>query len=226
MLIMLTVICAVSTLALVGAEVAGNDKIRAISKFMASASFVMIGLEALKVSAAYESFATWILIGLVLGAVGDILLLGRSSRAFLAGLVAFLGGHVAYIVAASRALSVDAWLGAAGIFAAIPLVAGGVALVGWLWPQLATKHQQMRIPVVVYVIAIVAMVVAAIAVARGHALPEPQRCLFVIGAALFFVSDLAVARDKFVKRTVVNRMWGLPTYFAGQLLIAWTLIGL
>jgi uncharacterized membrane protein YhhN len=70
------------------------------------------------------------------------------------------------------------------------------------------------------------MVVAAIAVARGHALPEPQRCLFLIGAALFFVSDLAVARDKFVDRTVVNRMWGLPTYFAGQLLIAWTLIGL
>jgi uncharacterized membrane protein YhhN len=226
MLIILTVICAVATLALVGAEIKGNDLVRAVAKFMASGSFVMIGLEALNVGAAYESFGLWILIGLVLGALGDILLLGRSSKAFLAGLVAFLGGHVAYIVAATRLLPVDAWFGAAGIFAAIPILAGGVALFAWLWPHLSTKHQEMRVPVIVYVIAIAAMVVAAIAVARGHALPEPQRHLFLVGAALFFVSDLAVARDKFVARTVTNRMWGLPTYFAGQLLIAWTLIGL
>ncbi|MGE0402609.1 MAG: lysoplasmalogenase family protein [Kofleriaceae bacterium] len=226
MLIILTVICAASCLALVGAEVKGNDIVRAIAKLMASGAFVMIGLEALHASSAHESFAMWILIGLVLGAVGDILLLGRSNAAFLAGLVAFLGGHVAYIVAATRALSVDTWLSAAGVFAALPIVAGGVALFAWLWPHLSTKHRPMRAPVIVYVIAIVMMVVAAIAVARAGALPEPQRCTFVIGAALFFVSDLAVARDKFVSKTVTNRMWGLPTYFAGQLLIAWTLIGL
>jgi uncharacterized membrane protein YhhN len=226
MLIMLTAICAVSCLALVGAEIMGNDKIRMISKFMASGAFVMIGLEALHASAAHQSFATWILIGLVLGAIGDIFLLGRSNAAFLGGLVAFLGGHIAYIVAASRALAIDEWFTTAGVFAALPLVAGTVALFVWLWPHLSTTHRPMRAPVIVYVIAIVTMVIAAIAVARGHALPEPQRCLFVVGAALFFVSDLAVARDKFVAKTVVNRVWGLPTYFAGQLLIAWTLIGL
>src|SRR5690606_21945099 len=144
----------------------------------------------------HASFATWSFIGLVLGAIGDILLLGRSSAAFLAGLVASLGGHVAYIVAATRALPIDAWPSAAGIFAIIPIAAGAVALFGWLWPRLATEHRPMRIPVIVYVVAIVMMVVAAIAVARGHALPDPQRTSFVIGAALFFVSDLAVARDK------------------------------
>ncbi len=223
---LLTAICAVSCLTLVGAEIKRNDKVRAIAKVMASGAFVMLGLEALHASAAHQSFATWILIGLVLGAVGDIVLLGRSNAAFLGGLVAFLGGHVAYIVAATRALAIDAWFGAAGIYAALPIVAGGVALFAWLWPRLSTDHRAMRGPVIVYVIAIVVMVVAAIAVARAHALPDPQRCLFVVGAALFFVSDLAVARDKFVAKTVVNRMWGLPTYFAGQLLIAWTLIGL
>jgi len=226
MLIALTIICAVSCLALVGAEIKRNDKIRIAAKVMASGAFVMIGLEALHASAAHGSFATWILIGLVLGAVGDIVMLGRSNAAFLGGLVAFLGGHIAYIVAATRALSIDAWFGSAGIYAAVPIVAGAVALFAWLWPHLSTEHRPMRVPVIVYVIAIVTMVVAAIAVARAHALPEPQRCLFVTGAALFFVSDLAVARDKFVSKNVVNRMWGLPTYFAGQLLIAWTLIGL
>jgi uncharacterized membrane protein YhhN len=226
MLVALTIICAVSCLVLVGAEIKHNDKVRAISKFLGSGSFVMIGLEALHASAAHESFARWILIGLVLGAIGDIALLGRSNAAFLGGLVAFLGGHLAYVVAATRAIAIDSWFGAAGIYAAIPIVAGGVALFAWLWPHLAGEHKPMRVPVIAYVVTIVTMVLAAIAVARGHALPEPQRCLFVAGAALFFVSDLAVARDKFVAKSVVNRIWGLPLYFGGQLLIAWTLIGL
>jgi uncharacterized membrane protein YhhN len=226
MLIVLTITCALSCLALVGAEIKHDDKVRAISKFFASGSFVMIGLEALHTSPAFESFALWILIGLVLGAIGDIALLGRSNAAFLGGLVAFLGGHIAYVVAATRALAIEAWWSAAGIFAVVPIIAGAVALFVWLWPRLSTQHRPMRIPVIVYVAAIVTMVIAAIAVARGHALPDPQRYLFVIGAVLFFVSDLAVARDKFVSKTVTNRMWGLPTYFTAQLLIAWTLIGL
>jgi uncharacterized membrane protein YhhN len=234
MLIILTVICAVSCLVLVAAEIKGAtaedrriiDKIRVVSKSMASLAFVMIGLEALHASVAHASFARWILIGLVLGAIGDVVLLGRSNAAFLGGLVAFLGGHIGYVVAATRALAIDTWLGAAGIYAAIPIVAGGVALFVWLWPHLSRAHRPMRAPVIVYVTAIITMVVAAIAVARAHALPEPQRCLFVVGAALFFVSDLAVARDKFVAKGAVNRIWGLPLYYAGQLLIAWTLIGL
>ena len=47
--------------------------------------------------------------------------------------------------------------------------------------------------------------------------------LLLAGAALFFVSDLAVARDKFVGASFLNRAWGLPAYYAGQLLIAWSL---
>lgn len=226
MLVMLTAICAVSCLVLVGAEIRRNDLVRGVSKFMAAAAFVMIGLEAFDASAAHAAFATWIFIGLVLGAIGDLALLGRSNAAFLGGLVAFLGGHLAYVVAATRALPIDAWPSSAGIFSAIPIAAGAIALFGWLWPRLSTEHRPMRVPVIVYVVAIVTMVVAALAVARGHALPDPQRYTFVVGASLFFISDLAVARDKFVERSVVNRMWGLPTYFAGQLLIAWTLIGL
>ena len=78
----------------------------------------------------------------------------------------------------------------------------------------------MRIPVVGYMLAIVAMMIGAIAVARASALPT-RTCL-VTGAALFFASDLAVARDKFVEQSFTNRAWGLPAYYAGQLLIAWS----
>ena len=40
------------------------------------------------------------------------------------------------------------------------------------------------------------------------------------GALLFYVSDLAVARHRFVKAELLNRAIGLPLYYAGQVLIA------
>lgn len=43
------------------------------------------------------------------------------------------------------------------------------------------------------------------------------------GAVLFYLSDLAVARDRFVKSSFLNRALGLPTYYLGQLLLAFTI---
>jgi len=40
------------------------------------------------------------------------------------------------------------------------------------------------------------------------------------GAVLFWLSDLAVARDRFVRPGFVNPLVGLPLYYAAQLLLA------
>jgi hypothetical protein len=40
------------------------------------------------------------------------------------------------------------------------------------------------------------------------------------GALLFYLSDLLVARDRFVRPGIVNRVVGLPLYYAAQLLLA------
>jgi hypothetical protein len=37
-----------------------------------------------------------------------------------------------------------------------------------------------------------------------------------------YLSDLSVARDRFVKPAFVNRLWGLPLYYASTVLIAWS----
>jgi uncharacterized membrane protein YhhN len=44
-----------------------------------------------------------------------------------------------------------------------------------------------------------------------------------VGALLFYLSDLAVARHRFVHPAFVNRAIGLPLYYVGQLLIALTI---
>lgn len=43
------------------------------------------------------------------------------------------------------------------------------------------------------------------------------------GAVAFYVSDVFVARDRFMKGGFVNRLVGLPLYYAGQFLIAFSL---
>jgi uncharacterized membrane protein YhhN len=214
-----TVICALACAVLVIGEYRDDNRLRYVAKPVASLAFIAVGVIA-ATSGTIHEFEMAILAGLVLGAIGDVALL--SAHGFLAGLGSFLLGHLAYAVAVGQYLPPRIWPHAAGAYALIPIVVG-LGVLAWLWPKLGS----MRAPVVAYVAVILAMVVAALALVRSDLaeLPARRRELFAIGAVLFFASDLAVARDKFVAKGFVNRAWGLPVYYAGQLLIAWSLLG-
>jgi len=225
-MIAFTALCAVACLVLVGAEIKSWRATRVISKYVAAGSFIVVGLvgkgTCAKSGAMPGDFATFQMfvgVGLVFGAIGDISLLGKTDRHFLGGLGAFLVGHISYVVAVGTLVSPGDWPSHAGPLAIAPVLVGGAAL-AWLWPKLG----DMRIPVILYVITIISMVVGALAVLGTESIPPRNRQLLALGAVLFFASDLAVARDKFVDASVVNRIWGLPAYFAGQLLIAWSLL--
>jgi uncharacterized membrane protein YhhN len=209
-----TAACAIACGVLVAAEARGAMKLRAAAKLTASAAFLVVGASI----AGDDPFGRWILAGLGCGAIGDLCLLGRGRRWFLAGLIAFLAGHLAYVAGLALLVPAGRWPGATGAYAALPIAVGAVALAR-LWPRLGA----LRGPVSAYVAVIAAMVVGAIAAFRGGALPAPERSWLLAGAALFFVSDLAVARERFVGRAFLNKLWGLPAYYAGQLLIAWSI---
>ena len=49
---------------------------------------------------------------------------------------------------------------------------------------------------------------------------QPLGLVGLVGAVMFYGSDLAVARDRFVAPGFSNRAWGLPLYYAAQLVIA------
>ncbi len=185
----------------------GNVTLRNVAKPIASAGFVGVALSA---GALETHYGTWIFFGLMLGAAGDVLLLGASQTAFLSGLVAFLMGHVLYVIA-FLTLGLDA--GASFIAGSVALVAAAIVFV-WLRRHLPAA---MIGPVVGYIVVISAMVVTAIAAVAAGA-----GALILVGASLFYLSDLAVARDRFVSPGFLNRVWGLPLYYAGQLLIAWS----
>jgi uncharacterized membrane protein YhhN len=168
----------------------------AIGKVGASASFVALAL-ALGVDGTFDRA---ILAGLLLSVVGDALLLSSPRAAFLGSLAAFLLVHAVYGFAFSTVSRPSAWT-------ALLLVAAGAAALRWLWPHVG----DLRVPVVAYSVTISAMLWLALGVDR----PEVRA-----GALLFYVSDLLVARDRFVRPGIANRLMGLPLYYAGQLLLA------
>lgn len=222
-MIALTIGSALACALLVAAEWRGMAALRIAAKLAASAMFVAVGVQALGAGHGirHARFVEAMFAGLVLGAIGDACLLAADKRWFLAGLGVFLLGHLAYVAGIAMIEPAALWPGDAGWLAVAP-VGAGLAALAMLWPRLGS----LRLPVIAYVAAISVMVVAAIAAARGAALPVPNRHRLVIGASLFFVSDLAVARDRFVARTFTNKLWGLPAYYSGQLLIAWSIAGL
>lgn len=178
-------------------------------KPLASTAFVAAGLFALDTPTPY---AVAILVGLALSWWGDVLLIPKSKpKVFQLGILAFLLGHVAYSVAfVARGVDTAA---TAGTLLVLAIVAIGV--VRWLWPH---APSDMRVPVVAYIAVISAMVALAVGTWAAHGQPA-----IVVGAVMFYVSDLSVAMDRFVRSSFVNRLWGLPCYFIAQLVLAWTI---
>ena len=147
--------------------------------------------------------------GLMLCVAGDLMLIphGRGVP-FLAGLTSFLLGHVAYALAflewpVSRPALLVAGCG---------LVAAAGLTLRWLGPHATGR---LLWPVRAYVLVIACMV--TLAVATHHAGAPASAALGAVGFAL---SDLAVARERFVAPSAWNGRWGLPLYFGSQLLIS------
>ena len=154
------------------------------------------------------------LAGLVLSLFGDLFLALPQKKAFMMGLVAFLLGHVAYIVAFVMITSVGVWT----IPGAIAVLALSAGVYLWLRPNLGS----MNVPVLAYVIVISIMVTAAWSVFIETEHPLWARILVLAGAFLFYLSDVTVARDRFVRQGFDNRLVGLPMYYAGQFLLAYS----
>ncbi len=188
-----------------------------VGKPFASASFLALALHLAQWTPTL-GYAHLIVLGLIFGAIGDVALMSKAKKWFLVGLVSFLFGHVAYLVAFTQ-LSVAAyWVTS---WALLPVIFA-LATLCYLWPHLGS----MRVAVLLYMTAIVLMVWAALAVFLGSSLVQPSVWLLFVGALLFFASDVAVAKARFVKARFFDRAWGLSFYYAGQLCIAWSLGGI
>ncbi len=180
-----------------------------IAKPFASTAFILIAVSGGAWSSEYGQAVTG---ALILSWFGDVFLIPKSRTWFLAGLVAFLLGHVAFAYAFYlREIDLQLALRALMGFA-LPAAAVGK----WLLPKVPSR---LKGPVLAYILVISAMI--AFAVAAAIATNDGR---IFIGALMFYVSDLAVARNNFVKPGFSNKIWGLPLYYGAQIIFALTAI--
>ena len=154
-----------------------------------------------------------IVVGLICSLFGDVLLMWPADL-FVAGLVAFLIGHLYFISGflgdsrlGTRPL---AWLGC------LLLAALNLAL---LWPSIPAA---LRVPVAVYALVLSAMGAQALGRAWSHAgdaLAQPARRA-AIGGLLFMLGDSLLAWDRFHGALPLAAVWVLGSYYAAVWFIA------
>ena len=194
----------IAVAALLWAELKSSQLGVSLTKPIASTLFVITALLA---GALTSSYGWLILLGLLFSWLGDVLLIPKRQLFFMAGLGSFLFAHVAFSCAfLLLPLEVLPLMLAAAV-----TIVFAILVLRWLWPHLT---RNFRPAVVSYLAAISLMLVLATGTVT-YAGPQ-----LVIGAVLFAVSDLFVARERFVSPSVANRLWGLPLYYGAQLIFA------
>ena len=195
----------ISVLVFLASERINNQMGRWGGKMAASTIFVLF---AVYLDALESVHGQALMVALLCSWVGDLLLLPGKSRWFLYGLVSFLLAHIAFALCfIQRGIDTGQLL----------LPGAGVGLLVlvisyWLLPHV---EKEMKLPVLGYMAAIVVMVILAFA--THHHLPNAA---IPVAACLFLVSDLFVARDRFVKKEAWNRIIGTPLYFGAQMIFA------
>ena len=149
-----------------------------------------------------------IFVGLCFGWWGDWFLLHGGTAFFIAGLVSFLIDHVfcsaAFVV---RGVRVKLAVGASVIMAVSALTIGW-----WILPHVTGS---LVLPAAAYTLVISAMLALAFGAWRGKGGP-----IAAMGALAFYISDIFVARGRFLTSDGLNVLFGTPLYYLGQSLLA------
>jgi alkenylglycerophosphocholine/alkenylglycerophosphoethanolamine hydrolase len=154
-----------------------------------------------------ERHPGWMVLGLLLSAVGDVLLEWPSDL-FVPGLLAFLLAHCAYVV--------HFWARRPSLapLRALPFLVFAAAMFAWLSPGLGG----LALPVGVYAVVISVMAWRASALV-GHA-PPVSSWLALGGALLFVASDTLLAANRFQGGVPYASLLVILTYWLGQLGLA------
>jgi uncharacterized membrane protein YhhN len=189
------------------ADTKEHAKGRILGKMLASTMFLALAI----LSGASQSlFGQVMMAAFLFSWLGDLFLLSREQKWFLAGLVSFLIAHVAFTAAFYQRGIITEGL----LLPAMVTILASVLISYWLLPKV---NKDMKVPVVIYIAAIIVMVICAF----GTHLHKADSAI-PLAACIFMASDILVARDQFVKEGLTNRRIGAPLYFIAQMIFALT----
>ena len=190
-------------------------------KALASLLFVLAGVFAFSL-ATRPSFARLVLVGLMLGAIGDVclnlrfLITDGAKRAFMLGIASFLLGHVAYVLALVSCAP-------AALIYALP----AAAVVSFFLIRFVLARIEVEGSIKTFGIVYLCVVFLMACVALAMFLLEPQntgRAIFALGGVLFAASDVLLVLGQFGRRAYRGfRVLNLSLYYIGQVCICLTI---
>ena len=185
---------------------------RPVEYVLKPAAMVVLIAAALALNDPVADLARWFLvIGLVCSLAGDVFLM-LDEKWFIAGLVSFLFGHVAYVVALLQ-FPLTPW---AGGLAAVLVVVAAVLIGTRIVRGAGQRDARLQLPVVAYLTVISLMVVSAGATTVLFA---------IVGATLFYASDGLLGWNRFVGPLPAGRLGVMTTYHLGQVGLVLALLG-
>ncbi len=165
--------------------------------------------------APWPDYRSWVLAAYLGCLLGDIALMFPGSRAFMLGLTSFLIGHLLLIAAFAAETTLTTVPSVAMLIAAAVFVALVLAYLRWLLPRTG----KLAPAVVLYVLALMAMVLTTLWRAAGAA--DDSAWIVCAGALLFALSDATLAYCKFVRAPSWGQAAILSSYYSAIGLIAW-----
>jgi uncharacterized membrane protein YhhN len=159
--------------------------------------------------------ALWFGLGILLSLTGDILLMISLDRLFLAGLIAFLLAHLAYLIGFNIPIpEISSW----GFVLAVIVGLGGVRVIRRIIAPLAASGQaRMRMPIMIYGAVISLMLLSALMKMTDFTWNANAAALVGVGAFLFYISDIILAWNKFVAPIQHGRIYNIGAYHLGQI---------
>ncbi|MBQ8028889.1 MAG: lysoplasmalogenase [Clostridia bacterium] len=207
-------------------------KMSFLFKMISATLFVLSGYLAMKVSGNSTPYATYMLWGLVFGWLGDAFLhvLSEKMFYFVLGVIAFLTGHVFYIIAFQQAIKTtypDAaafeWYEIVTVVAVCALILGlvfGLKLI-------SKEKTPLVLGLCVYAVVILAMLLKAFRFIIGefaYGMNDNMAMISItvgLGAILFVLSDGSLGAILALNKKARSwRIFNIITYFAAQILLA------
>ncbi len=184
--------------------------------------FVVLGV-LLAIVTGKSAYSRLLIIALILGLCGDQLLALRflvpkklHDLMFAAGAGAFAVGHFFYMKALND-------LGSIQLITLLPVFLIGVAIANIYGKKHGSNAGPLQIPAVLYMVLVIFM--GSVAVSAFLGAPSIGLLLFAIGGVCFGVSDNILFAHCFGKKpTWSMNVWVHITYYAAQLLIAWSIL--
>ena len=166
-------------------------------------------------SAGLNGALLWFGLGILLSLAGDVLLMISLDRFFLAGLIAFLFAHAAYVIGFNTPLpALSTW----GFILAFMIGISGVRVIRQIVAPLHSKGQAgLRIPILVYGLVISLMLLSAMLKLTDISWQAGAALLVALGAFLFYLSDILLAWMKFVAPIQHGRIYNILAYHLGQI---------